>query len=167
MRALRGKPIEGISAAEQRRLAWHLPADFRRRPKREREEIPNWVRSVIIAGSTEYRAFQREAGKQRSLCAFPPREYASRRASNAPRPKRKGNLASKLTAFRTGTRPPCPRCNNAMLFSRFLKSADICSSCGQDWTHQQADDFPAYVSIFLTGHIMAPIIIALVQDTAS
>ena len=30
----------------------------------------------------------------------------------------------------------------------------------------QADDFPAYVTILLSGHIMAPIIIALVQETA-
>lgn len=29
---------------------------------------------------------------------------------------------------------------------------------------QRADDFPAYVSIFVTGHVMAPIIIALVQS---
>lgn len=28
---------------------------------------------------------------------------------------------------------------------------------------RRADDFPAYVSIFLTGHLMAPIIIALVN----
>ena len=30
--------------------------------------------------------------------------------------------------------------------------------------HQQADDFPAYVSILVTGHMMAPLIIALVRD---
>lgn len=29
---------------------------------------------------------------------------------------------------------------------------------------QQADDFPAYASIFITGHLMAPIIIALVSS---
>lgn len=29
---------------------------------------------------------------------------------------------------------------------------------------QQADDFPAYVSILITGHLMAPVIIALVRD---
>jgi uncharacterized protein (DUF983 family) len=50
------------------------------------------------------------------------------------------------------------------LFHRFLKPALLCQCCGQDWSHQQADDFPAYVSIFLTGHILAPIIIALVKD---
>ncbi len=70
-RAPRGKPIQGISVAEQRRLAWHLPPDFRRRPKREREEILHWVRTVIIAGSTDYRTFQREAGKHRFALRFP------------------------------------------------------------------------------------------------
>ena len=31
-----------------------------------------------------------------------------------------------------------------------------------DWTPQRADDFPAYISILLTGHLLAPIIVALV-----
>ncbi|WP_447952863.1 DUF983 domain-containing protein [Sphingopyxis chilensis] len=60
----------------------------------------------------------------------------------------------------------CPRCNEARLFARFLKPIAHCPRCAQDWTRQQADDFPAYVSIFLTGHIVAPVLIALVQDTA-
>lgn len=63
-----------------------------------------------------------------------------------------------------GARNRCPRCGQARLFPRFLKPISKCLPCGQDWSHQQADDFPAYVSIFLTGHILAPIIIALVKD---
>lgn len=55
----------------------------------------------------------------------------------------------------------CPRCGEARLFARFLKPVAKCARCDQDWTHQQADDFPAYVSIFVTGHVMAPIIIGL------
>src|SRR3546814_3688420 len=47
---------------------------------------------------------------------------------------------------------------------RFLKPIPRCPQCAQDWTHQQADDFPAYVSILVTGHLMAPLIIALVRD---
>lgn len=39
--------------------------------------------------------------------------------------------------------------------------------CAQDWTHHRADDFPAYVSILLTGHIMAPVIVALVRADLS
>lgn len=73
--------------------------------------------------------------------------------------------ASALKAMLRGARGRCPRCNEAKLFHRFLKPVGICPACGQDWTHQQADDFPAYVAILLTGHIMAPVIIALVQDT--
>lgn len=73
--------------------------------------------------------------------------------------------ASAWKAMLRGARGRCPRCNEAKLFHRFLKPVLICSACEQDWTHQQADDFPAYIAILLTGHIMAPIIIALVQDT--
>jgi uncharacterized protein (DUF983 family) len=68
-------------------------------------------------------------------------------------------------AIHRGVFGRCPRCGDAKLFRAFLKPVDHCSACRQDWTHQQADDFPAYVSIFLTGHIMAPVIIALVHDT--
>jgi len=52
----------------------------------------------------------------------------------------------------------------AKLFRRFLKPVTRCAVCGQDWTLQRADDFPAYVSIFVTGHLVAPLIIALVRD---
>jgi uncharacterized protein (DUF983 family) len=68
-------------------------------------------------------------------------------------------------AINRGVRGRCPRCGDAKLFRAFLKPVDHCPACGQDWTHQQADDFPAYAAIFLTGHIMAPVIIALVQET--
>ncbi len=64
-----------------------------------------------------------------------------------------------------GARGHCPRCTGVKLFTRYLKPVATCPNCRQDWTHQQADDFPAYVSILLTGHIMAPVIIALVQET--
>jgi uncharacterized protein (DUF983 family) len=63
-----------------------------------------------------------------------------------------------------GARCCCPRCKDATLFRRFLKPRARCPSCGQDWSHQQADDFPAYVSILVTGHLMAPLIITLVRD---
>lgn len=59
----------------------------------------------------------------------------------------------------------CPRCNQAKLFGRFLKPIHRCPYCGQDWSHQRADDFPAYVSILVTGHLMAPLIITLTQYT--
>lgn len=68
-------------------------------------------------------------------------------------------------ALARGARGRCPRCREAKLFLRFLKPRPRCLRCGQDWRHQQADDFPAYVSILVTGHLLAPLIIALVRDT--
>jgi uncharacterized protein (DUF983 family) len=67
-------------------------------------------------------------------------------------------------AFLRGLRGKCPRCGEARLFNRFLKPILICPRCEQDWSHQQADDFPAYASIFVTGHLMAPLIIALIRN---
>lgn len=64
-------------------------------------------------------------------------------------------------AIARGLRGTCPRCGEAKLFARFLKPVEQCSACAQDWTLHSADDFPPYVSILITGHVMAPIIIAL------
>jgi hypothetical protein len=71
--------MPGISRAEQRRLAWHLPVDFDHRSLREREEILEWVRRVVISGSTEYRRFQAAAIKQRYAIRFPDLSGASTR----------------------------------------------------------------------------------------
>lgn len=59
-----------IPHSERRRLAWHLPADFARRSAAEQEEILNWVREVVISGSTEYRRYQSAAAKQRYALRF-------------------------------------------------------------------------------------------------
>lgn len=86
-------------------------------------------------------------------------------------PHEAGTIAGKVVlpssgwaALLRGARNRCPKCQEARLFPRFLRPMALCPHCGQDWTHQRADDFPAYVSILLTGHLMAPLIIALVRD---
>lgn len=71
---------------------------------------------------------------------------------------------SALEAIKRGALGRCPRCGTSRLFPKFLKPIARCDACGQDWTPQQADDFPAYVAIFVTGHLLAPLIIALVKD---
>ena len=67
--------------------------------------------------------------------------------------------ASGWEAIFRGARGQCPRCNDAKLFHRFLKPVATCPRCRQDWTHQQADDFPAYIVILLLGHILVPLMI--------
>ena len=49
------------------------------------------------------------------------------------------------------------------MFRNFLKVTDNCSACGEELFHHRADDFPAYLVIFLVGHILVPL--ALVVET--
>lgn len=63
--------LSSVSRSERRTLAWHLPDDFDGRPARERHEILEWVRSVIISGTTDYRRYQAEAAKHRFAIRFP------------------------------------------------------------------------------------------------
>jgi uncharacterized protein (DUF983 family) len=58
----------------------------------------------------------------------------------------------------------CPRCGQARLFARWLKPVDHCPACGQDWRGHRADDFPL-IAILVTGHVMAPVLIALGLET--
>lgn len=60
-----------------------------------------------------------------------------------------------------GAQGKCPRCGEAGLFRKYLRPVDRCAACGQDWSLQRADDFPAYVAILVTGHLLAPFIIML------
>jgi uncharacterized protein (DUF983 family) len=58
----------------------------------------------------------------------------------------------------------CPRCGEGRLFGRWLKPEAACAACGQNWSHQRADDFPAYIAILITGHLLAPVMIVLALD---
>lgn len=77
-RSASGFNLSGIEPAERRRIAWHLPDDFNSLPFAKREEILDWVRRVIISGSTDYRKFQAAAAKQRYAIRFPGISYGGR-----------------------------------------------------------------------------------------
>lgn len=74
-----------------------------------------------------------------------------------------GNFRS---ALMRGLRGCCPRCGEGALFRKWLKPHHACPHCALDLTPQQADDFPAYISIFVTGHLVGPIIIMLALEYA-
>src|SRR5881409_2035354 len=65
------------------------------------------------------------------------------------------------TALKRGLRGRCPRCGQGKLFRAFLKVADHCSACGQDFTPHRADDLPAYLVIVIVGHIVVPTILMI------
>lgn len=48
----------------------------------------------------------------------------------------------------------CPHCGEGKLFGKWLKVVDHCESCGEEFHHHRADDFPAYVVILILGHVM-------------
>ena len=60
-----------------------------------------------------------------------------------------------------GFRGKCPNCGEGHLFGRFLKVAGACDLCGEDLSHQRADDFPAYLVIVVVGHLVVPAILAV------
>lgn len=71
IRSLLGHDLGDISPAERRRISLHLPDDFSSLPFSKREEILDWVRRVIVSGSTNYRRYQAAASKQRNAIRFP------------------------------------------------------------------------------------------------
>lgn len=60
----------------------------------------------------------------------------------------------------------CPNCGQGKLFRRFLKVADHCTVCGEDFTPQRADDFPAYLVIVVVGHITIPAVLVVEEAFA-
>jgi len=59
-----------------------------------------------------------------------------------------------LQAVARGARGRCPACGEGRLFSRYLAVAADCPACGEELYHHRADDLPAYLNIFVTGHVV-------------
>lgn len=58
-----------------------------------------------------------------------------------------------------GWRRKCPRCGQGRLLKGYLKVADDCPVCRLNYSHHRADDGPAYLTILLVGHLMAPLLL--------
>jgi len=59
----------------------------------------------------------------------------------------------------------CPHCGKGRLFRAFLKPVAQCEVCGEDYSHQRADDAPPYFTMVLVGHILVPVILAVQLTT--
>lgn len=109
-RAATGHALDGVTPAERRRLAWHLPDDFNRRPRAEQDEILHWVRTVIVSGSTAYRRYQAAATRQRYAVRFRAAGTTRPRSTADPEdggivlapPRLEAEMAA-LIAFKTAT----------------------------------------------------------------
>ncbi|MGR3712454.1 MAG: DUF983 domain-containing protein [Shimia sp.] len=61
-------------------------------------------------------------------------------------------------ALMRGWRRKCPNCGTGPLLKGYLKVRDTCPVCRQELHHHRADDGPAYLTILIVGHLMAPIL---------
>jgi uncharacterized protein (DUF983 family) len=53
-----------------------------------------------------------------------------------------------------GLRGRCPACGEGKLFASFIRSNETCGHCGEELHHHRADDMPAYLVIFIVGHLV-------------
>ena len=63
-------------------------------------------------------------------------------------------------ALFNGLRRRCPHCGEGAAFDGYLRIRDACPSCGEALHHHRADDAPAWATMLIVGHLMAPLILA-------
>ena len=61
-------------------------------------------------------------------------------------------------ALAKGWRRRCPDCGKGKALHSYLKLNKTCSNCGLDLSQARADDGPAYLTILIVGHLMAPLL---------
>jgi uncharacterized protein (DUF983 family) len=61
---------------------------------------------------------------------------------------------SVMRSISRGMKGRCPHCGEGKLFRAFLKPVDSCAVCGEEIHHHRADDLPAYLVIFVVGHVL-------------
>lgn len=59
----------------------------------------------------------------------------------------------------------CPNCGEGRLLASYLKPVENCAVCGENLGQIRADDGPAWLTILLVGHILAPIMLSVVPDS--
>nr|WP_321508478.1 DUF983 domain-containing protein [uncultured Celeribacter sp.] len=61
-------------------------------------------------------------------------------------------------ALMRGWKRRCPACGGGPMLKGYLKVRDECPVCGEALHHHRADDGPAYLTILIVGHLMAPLL---------
>lgn len=63
------------------------------------------------------------------------------------------------SALLRGWRRRCPNCGAGPMLRGYLKVRDSCPVCGEELHHHRADDGPAYLTILIVGHLLAPLLL--------
>lgn len=64
-------------------------------------------------------------------------------------------------ALLRGWRMRCPNCGGGPLLRGYLTVRESCPVCQQELHHHRADDGPAYLTILIVGHLMAPLMLVV------
>lgn len=72
----------------------------------------------------------------------------------------------KWPILKRGLRGKCPNCGQAKLFRAYLKQVEHCPSCHENWGAVRADDGPAWASMLVSGHLLAPFFYIIIFKTA-
>jgi uncharacterized protein (DUF983 family) len=59
-------------------------------------------------------------------------------------------------ALMRGWHRRCPKCGEGPMMQGYLSVREACPSCGEAFHHHRADDGPAYLTILVVGHLIAP-----------
>ena len=64
-------------------------------------------------------------------------------------------------ALLRGFRLRCPGCGKGPMLHSYIKVRDTCPSCAEELLHHRADDGPAYLTILIVGHMVAPLLLVV------
>lgn len=64
--------------------------------------------------------------------------------------------ANVWVAIRRGLRLKCPKCGEGRILAGYLRPADACNVCHEDFSELRADDGPAWATLILVGHLISP-----------
>lgn len=64
-------------------------------------------------------------------------------------------------AMLKGWRCKCPACGEGKLFEGYLTVRRECPNCREELYHQRADDGPAWATLVVTGHLLAPLMLIM------
>lgn len=66
-------------------------------------------------------------------------------------------------ALKRGWKRKCPNCGSGPLLKDYLKVRDECVVCSEELYHHRADDGPAWATILISGHLLAPLMLIVFQ----
>ena len=69
-----------------------------------------------------------------------------------------------LTVIRRGLARRCPNCGVGATLSGYLTRVPSCSACRLDLSEIRADDGPAWATLIVVGHVLAPLMVVLGRD---